>query len=168
MRALAPLDRFLTLTSRTAVGVFFFTLIVVVSIQIATRTFGLTSPVWTEELTRYLLLYMTAFGIGLSLVTGELVNVDMLQEAVSARKAWWMRLFAHAATAALAAAMIAPAWRFTRIGAFQRSPSLQWPMDVIHASVLCLAILLFLFAMLRVIGMLTGAEDGRPQRPEEV
>jgi len=168
MRTLASLDRLLTLVSRTAVGVFFFTLIVVVSIQIVTRTFDLYSPVWTEELTRYLLLYMTAFGIGLSLVSGELVNVDMLQEAVNERCAWWMRLFAHAATVALAAAMIAPAWRFTRIGAFQRSPSLQWPMDIIHASVFFLAILLFLFAMLRVIGMLTGSENGRPQRPEEV
>jgi len=168
MRTLVSLDRLLTLVSRTAVGVFFFTLIVVVSIQIVTRTFDLHSPVWTEELTRYLLLYMTAFGIGLSLVSGELVNVDMLQEAVNARCAWWMRLFAHAATAALALAMIAPAWRFTRIGAFQRSPSLQWPMDIIHASVFFLAILLFLFAMLRVIGMLAGSDDGRPQRPEEV
>jgi len=167
MRPVVSLNRLLTLISRTAVGVFFSTLIVVVTIQIATRTLGLASPVWTEELTRYLLLYMTAFGIGLSLVSGELVSVDMLQEAVNKRCAWWMRLFAHAATAALAAAMIAPAWRFTRIGAMQRSPSLQWPMDLIHASIFCLAILLLLFAVLRVIGMLAGSEDGRPQRPEE-
>jgi len=168
MPALALLNKLLTVVSRTVVGVFFFALIVVVSIQIVARTFDLATLVWTEELTRYLLLYTTAFGIGLSLVTGELVNVDMLQEAVNERKAWWMRLVAHAATAVLGAAMIAPAWRFTRIGTFQRSPTLQWPMSLIHASVLLLAILLFLFALLRVIGMLTRTEDGRPQRPEEV
>jgi len=167
MRILVLLDTRLTQLSRAAVGICFAALIVVVSIQIVTRTFGWYAPLWTEELSRYLVLYMTAFGVGLSLVTGELVNVDMLQEAVSARRAWWMRLCAHIASAALAAAMIAPAWRFTRIGAFQRSPSLQWPMDFIHASVFVLAILLCLFALLRVIGMLAGTEDGRPQRPEE-
>jgi len=167
MRSLALLDKLLALICRTAVGLFFLTLIVVVSIQIVTRTFDWYAPLWTEELSRYLVLYMVAFGIGLSLLTGELVNVDMLQEAVSERKAWWMRLFAHAATATLGAAMIAPAWRFTLIGVFQRSPSLQWPMHLIHASVFLLAILLFLFAILRVIGMLTGSQDGRPQRPEE-
>jgi len=167
MHALALFDRWLTAISRTAVGVFFFVLIAVVTIQIMTRTFGWAAPVWTEELSRYLLLYMTAFGIGLSLVTGELVNVDMLQESVNARKAWWMRLVAHMATAVLGLAMLAPAWRFTQIGTFQRSPSLQWPMHLIHASVLFLAILLTLFALLRIVGMLTGAEDGRPQRPED-
>jgi len=171
MRTLAPLtvlDKLLTVISRTAVGVFFLALIVVVSLQIVTRTLGMNPPVWTEELSRYLLLYMTAFGIGLSLVTGELVNVDILQEAVSARKAWWMRLIANAAMIVLGVAMLWPAWRFTQIGAFQRSPSLLWPMHLIHASMLCLAILLILFAMLRVIGMLAGTEDGRPQRPEEI
>lgn len=167
MQSLALLTRFLTLFSRTAVGVTFFALIVVVCIQIVTRTFGLPSPVWTEELSRYLLLYMTAFGIGLSLVTGELVNVDMLQEVVAERAAWWMRLFAAVCTAVLSAVMVMPAWRFTMIGAFQRAPSLRWSMDYIHASVLVLAVLLFLFAALRVIGMLAGLDDGRPQRPEE-
>lgn len=168
MHNLASLTRFLTIISRTAVGVAFFALIVVVTIQIVTRTFGLPSPVWTEELSRYLLLYMTAFGIGLSLVTGELVNVDMLQEAVSDAAAWWMRLFAAVVTAGLGAVMIFPAWRFTEIGAFQRAPSLRWTMDYIHASVLFLSVLLFLFAALRVIGMLAGTDDGRPQRPEEI
>jgi len=168
MRTLTFLDKLLTVISRTAVGTFFLALIAAVSIQIVTRTFGMNPPVWTEELSRYLLLYMTAFGIGLSLVTGELVSVDLLQEVVSARKAWWMRLVANAATAALGVAMLWPAWRFTQIGAFQRSPSLLWPMHVIHASMLCLAVLLTLFAMLRVIGMLAGTDDGRPQRPEEI
>jgi len=168
MRILTALNKLLSLISRTAAGIFFLTLIIVVTIQIVTRTFDWYALLWTEELSRYLVLYMTAFGIGLSLMTGELVNVDMLQEAVGERRAWWMRLFAHAATATLAAAMLWPAWRFTQIGAFQRSPSLQWPMHLIHASVFLLALALFLFALLRVIGMLAGSDDGRPQRPEEV
>lgn len=168
MHSLALLNRLLTFVCRTTVGLSFFALIIVVSIQIVTRTFGLPSPVWTEELSRYLLLYMTAFGIGLSLVTGELVNVDILQEAVSERVAWWMRLFAAAFTAVLCAAMILPAWKFTAIGAFQRSPSLRWTMDYIHASVLFLAISLCFFAAFRVIGMLAGTDDGRPQFVEEL
>ena len=168
MKNLAYLQGGVAAVSRFVVGLAFFVLIAVVTLQIVTRTFGLPSPVWTEELSRYLLLYMTAFGIGLSLVTGELVNVDMLQEAVTEKAAWWMRLFAAVATAVLGAAMIFPAWRFTQIGAFQRAPSLRWTMDYIHASVLFLSILLFMFALLRVVGMLAGTEDGRPQRPEEV
>ncbi|MEO9339804.1 TRAP transporter small permease subunit [Mesorhizobium sp. SB112] len=165
---MALFTRLFTVASRVAVGLSFFILIAVVTLQITTRTLDLPSYVWTEELSRYLLLYMTAFGIGLSLINGELVNVDMLQETVSEAAAWWMRLFSAVATALLGLVMIFPAWKFTKIGTFQRAPSLRWTMDYIHASVLFLAILLFLFALLRVIGMLAGADDGRPQRPEEI
>ncbi|WP_185983423.1 TRAP transporter small permease [Aureimonas mangrovi] len=168
MPFLSHVTRFLSLACRIAVGLTFFALIVVVTIQITTRTFDLPSYVWTEELSRYLLLYMVAFGIGLSLMTGEFVAVDLVQEAVPERIAWWMRLVATAATAVLAAVMIWPAWRFVSIGAFQRSPSLRITMDIVHASVFTLAILLFLFATLRVVGMLAGTDDGRPQRPEEI
>lgn len=168
MQLLTLFARFLFVLSRTAVGLIFFALIIVVTIQIVTRTFDLPAPIWTEELSRYLLLYMVAFGIGLSLMTGEFVAVDLLQESVSENAAWWMRIVAAAATAVLSATMIWPAWRFVQIGAFQRSPSLRVTMDIVHASVFVLAILLFLFAALRVVGMLAGTDDGRPQRPEEI
>ena len=167
MHFLNLVSRLLVTTTRSLVGLAFFGLIVVVTLQIATRTFGLPSPVWTEELSRILLLYMVAFGIGLSLMTGEFVAVDLLQEAVPERASWWMRLVALAATALLAAVMIWPAWRFVQIGAFQRSPALRVTMDMVHASVFVPAVLLFLFSALRVVGMLAGADDGRPQRPEE-
>jgi len=167
MKSMGLLQRGLATVCRFAIGSAFFALIVVVSLQIFTRTFHLPSPVWTEELSRYLLLYMVAFGTGLSLMTGELVNVDLLQETVSESRAWWMRLFAAICTAAMGAVMIWPAWRFTSIGGMQRSPSLRWPMDIIHASILVLAVLLFLFALLRVIGMIVGTDDGRPTPAEE-
>lgn len=168
MQNLALLQRLMTLVCRSAVGIAFFTLIFVVMLQITTRTFGLSSPIWTEELSRYLLLYLVAFGVGLSLMTGELVNVDLLQETVPEKAAWTMRLLSAVATAILGAVMIWPAWRFTKIGAFQQSPSLRWPMDIIHASILVLSVMLCLFALLRVIGMLAGTDDGRTQYAEEL
>lgn len=167
MHALALAMRLLSAISRAGVGIAFSILIAVVTLQIVTRSLGLYSPVWTEEASRYLLLYMTAFGVGLSLLTGELVNVDLLQEALSERVAWWMRLFSAALTALMGAVMILPAWKFTAIGAFQRSPSLRWTMDYVHASVLVLSILLFLFALSRVVAMLAGTDDGRAQPSEE-
>lgn len=167
MHLLVQIQHYLTLLCRTAVGLAFFTLIAVVMLQVVTRTFGLYSPVWTEELSRYLLLYMTAFGIGMAFVSGDLVNVDLLQEIVTEKKAWWMRLCAAISTAVLGLVMIAPAWRFTLIGKFQLSPTIRIPMSWMHASVMVIGCLLFTFATLRVIGMLSGTENGRPQPIEE-
>lgn len=168
MHAILAFNRLLTCICRLAVGTAFFVLIAVVMLQVITRSFGLYSPVWTEELSRYLLLYMTAFGIGMALITGDLVNVDLLQEIVNDRAAWWMRLCAAASTALLGLVMIMPAWNFTRIGKFQLSPSLRIPMSWIHASVLVLGTLLFIVASVRVIGMILGSDDGRAQPVEEI
>lgn len=168
MSQLAPLQRLLTLLCRTAIGAAFFALIAVVMLQVTARTFGLSSPVWTEELSRYLLLYMTAFGIGIALTTGDLVNVDLLQEVVPERAAWWMRFAAAIGAGLMGLVMIEPAWRFTMIGNFQLSPALRVPMSWAHASVCLLGVMLFLFATLRVIGMLSGTETGRPQPLEDI
>ena len=63
--------------TRFGVGLSFAVLIISVLIQVIGRATG-NSPVWTEELTRYALLYLAAFGAGLSLRTGDLVNVDVI------------------------------------------------------------------------------------------
>lgn len=168
MSQLARLQRLLTFICRAAIAAAFFTLIAVVMLQVIARTFGLSSPVWTEELSRYLLLYMTAFGIGIALTTGDLVNVDLLQEVVSDTAAWWMRFAAVIGTGLMGLVMIEPAWRFTLIGNFQLSPTLRIPMSWVHASVWVLGLMLFLFATLRVIGMLAGTENGRPQPLEDI
>jgi hypothetical protein len=44
---------------------------------------------------------------------------------------------------------------------------MRWTMDIIHASVFFLAVLLLLFAALRFVGMLAGTDDGRSQPPNE-
>ena len=56
-----------------------------------------------------------------------------------------------------------PAWRYTAIGAMQTSPAMGMPMNWAHGSVLLLLAMLGIAALLRVVGMLTGVTDGRPE-----
>lgn len=149
---------------RAAVGIAFAVLIVAVLVQVSGRSIFANSPVWTEELTRFALLFMVAFGVGVSFRNGELVNVDVVSEAVPPRLSWWLRLVSALLTFALSAALIGPALRFTMIGALQTSPALGLRMTVVHASVLVLLAALGLFALLRALAMLAGWEDGRPDR----
>ena len=154
--------------SRAVVGVAFAVLSASVIIQVLGRTVFQSSPVWTEELTRFALLYLAAFGAGLSYRTGDLVNVDIVCEALPGRWPWVLRLVSAIATAVLCAALIYAAWRFTSIGAMQTSPALGWRMDFLHASMLILLLSLLVFSALRIMRMLTGASDGRPVPPEEI
>jgi TRAP-type C4-dicarboxylate transport system permease small subunit len=154
--------------SRAIVGIAFAVLSASVIIQVLGRTVLESSPVWTEELTRFALLYLAAFGAGLCYRTGDLVNVDIVCEALPGRWPRILRLVSAVATAGLCAILIYAAWRFTSIGAMQTSPALGWRMDFLHASMLVLLISLLLFSLLRVVRMLTGASDGKPVPPEEI
>ena len=148
---------------RAGTGLAFLIIIVAVTIQVVSRSLGSGSPVWTEELTRFALLWLAAFGTALSLWSGDLVNVDLLSEALPGRAPWILRLISALIVAAICLLVLPAAWRFTRIGAMQSSPAMGLSMSWVHASVLFLLAALALAAILRVAAMLTGASDGRPE-----
>lgn len=147
-------------------GISFVVLIGAVLVQVAGRTVG-NSPVWSEELTRFALLYTVAFGVGLAFRTGDLVNVDALSESLPERWPWRLRLFSAVVTLAFALYLLPHAWQYVVIGRLQTAPALGVRMDFIHFTVWLLPAVLALFSALRVLGMISGTEDGRPARIAE-
>jgi len=156
------ITRLIVPLARIGAGLAFAVMMVAVVIQVAGRLVG-DSPVWTEELTRYALLYMIAFGAGLAFRTGDLVNVDVVCESLPGKQPWLLRLVAAVSTAGLAIYLLPQAWRYVSIGKMQTAPALGIRMDYVHFTVWLLLAVLAVFAVLRVIGMLAGTEDGRPE-----
>jgi TRAP-type C4-dicarboxylate transport system permease small subunit len=150
----------LTRFAETLVGCAFLMMIVSVTIQVLGRSPLLDAPVWTEELTRFALLYLTAFGVGLSFVRGDLVNVDIVCEALPGKLPWLLRLVSAAVVAFLSGCLLGPAYKFTAIGAFQTSPALGWRMNYIHASVLVMLIFLLIFSLVRISSLLLDPSTG--------
>lgn len=146
---------------RLLIGAAFAVLIGAVLIQVLWRTFG-SSPVWTEELSRYGLLYVAAIGAGLSLRSGDLVNVDIVCEAFGEAWSWRLRLISAILTAAMCVVLFIPAWRYVEIGALQTSPAMGLQMTYVHFSVFALLVILFVFAALKIAAMVLYKEDGRP------
>ncbi|WP_299843567.1 TRAP transporter small permease [uncultured Jannaschia sp.] len=161
MRFVQTLETVVVMIFRVLVGLSFLILIGAVLVQVAGRLSG-ASPVWSEELTRFALLYLAAIGAGLSLRTGELVNVDVVSEAMPPRIAWWLRLISAILVAGLGLYLLPMAWQYTAIGAFQTSPALGLRMSFVHFTMFLMLALLAFFAVLRVVGMLAGTTDGRP------
>lgn len=140
----------------------FVVLMGAVLLQVFSRTFLSTAPVWTEELTRFCLIFIGALGAGLALRSGDMVNVDLVCESLPGRLPRLLRLVSAVITAAFAIALLPAAWAYTMIGARQTAPALAWRMDFIHAAMLVLFVTLALWALMRVAEMLTGRHDGRP------
>ncbi len=164
------MDRFIRAVegfARAATGIAFVVMMIAVLIQLAGRGGVISAPVWTEEAARFCLLFIAAFGAGLALRSGDLVNVDLVCEALPKKWPWRLRLISAAITAGTCALLLLPAWAYTTIGSRQTAPALGVRMDLIHASVLILLAGLGLFALLRVIAMVKGTEDGLAIKPAE-
>ncbi len=166
MQTVDRITKIIVWLCRLGLGFSFAILIVTVLIQVIGRTVGF-SPVWTEELTRFALLYLAAFGAGLALRSGDLVNVDVICEVLPGRAPWTLRLFAAGVTATLALYLLPAGWKYVSIGHMQTSPALGLQMSWAHFSVFLLLALLVVFAALRIVGMLARLDDGLPQKPDE-
>ena len=147
--------------ARLGTGLSFAVLMLSVVVQLAGRGGWMPVQVWTEEAARFALLFLAAFGAGLAFRSGDMVNVDLVCESLPGPWPWRLRLFSAVVVAGLCAILLPSAWFYTSIGVRQTAPALGIRMDWIHGTVLLLLAGLGVFAALRVLGMLTGAEDGR-------
>jgi TRAP-type C4-dicarboxylate transport system permease small subunit len=148
---------------RIGTGAAFGVLICTVLIQVFSRTFLPSSPVWTEELTRHALLFMAAFGVGLSFRNGELVNVEIICDLLPLPVQRALMFISAVLTAGFCLILLSPAWMFVSIGVLQTSPALGVRMDFIHATVFILLAALCLFAVLRIIRIIAGVSDGKAE-----
>lgn len=154
---------FLIVVCRVLVLISMLVLISSVTAQIFARTFLPQSPIWTEEVTRYALLYTVAFGAGLSMLTGDLVNVDLFLEMLGERSRRIVSALALLITALFAGLIVKPSYDYAQIGAWQTSPAIGIHMIWIYDSMIVLSVLLCLFALVAAIRILkTGhVESGK-------
>ncbi|MEO0979182.1 MAG: TRAP transporter small permease subunit [Pseudomonadota bacterium] len=163
MKVILKVYRALELVCRAGVLIAFMVLITAVLTQVLGRAIG-DSPVWTEELTRFALIYMTALGVGLGLMSGDLVNVDIVCDALPDPWPRILNVTASLATAFLAAILLPGAWKYVQIGFLQKSPAMGLQMSFIHFSVFLLFLLLLVFAVMRAVLTLLHVENSHPKQ----
>jgi TRAP-type C4-dicarboxylate transport system permease small subunit len=139
---------------RIAAGACFSVLLIAVFLQVVSRLMLPNPPVWTEELSRFSLIFCAALGVGLALRSGELVGVDVVTAALPPRMRRAVEVLGCLAMIGFSALLLAPGWEFVDIGALQSSPALGWSMFWVHMAVLAAPIALALAALERLLGLL--------------
>lgn len=130
----------------------FSVLIAVTLLQVLGRLPGFPSLVFTEEVARFALVYLVAFGCGIGALRGELVNVDLFVNLLpeGGRKA------AHALSLLLvilfSAAILRGSWDYMMNGLGERARSFEMPMVWVYASVLIIPVALIFFSAARLFG----------------
>ncbi|GHB19747.1 TRAP transporter small permease [Salinicola rhizosphaerae] len=141
-----------------------------VLLQVASRLFLPITLSWTEELTRYLFIYMVSLGAGVVLHRHRNVNVELFHGWLGARGRALYLVLISLITVGFALLVLPNAWKFAQIGAFQTSPTLRIPMIYIfYSSVLLFGALLFyglICALEGLLALIRGTP--RSDRTQEV
>ena len=125
------LDRFLVLMSM----LFFAGLIYVVLLQVYARLFLPRSPHWTEEASRFLMIYMVSFAAGLVAKERAFVSVDLFINLIKGRARAVLQLCIDLGIMFLMAVTVRHGWRNAAIGAIQTSASLGIRMNFIFGAI---------------------------------
>ncbi len=131
-RLATALDAAIRAVLRPVVFAAMAALVAVITLQIVTRVF-FTATGWTEEVARFLLVWLTFLGATLALAEGRHIAVTVLVDRLPAPPRRALVVAGHLAAAAFLAALAWIAWRYTSMQGTQVSAALRVPMIWVYA-----------------------------------
>jgi TRAP-type C4-dicarboxylate transport system permease small subunit len=133
-------------------------LIGVITLQIISRVL-FTAVGWTEELARFLLVWLTFLGATLAFQRGRHIAVTFMVDALPARLRKLARFVALSVVLALMVSLIVIGYRYMQVQSFQKSASLRISMTYVYAVMpLCTAIM----AWYALVDMVEVLIHGKP------
>ncbi len=139
----------------------FSVLIAVTLLQVLGRLPGFPSLVFTEEVARFALVYLVAFGCGVAALRGELVNVDLFVNLLPPAG----RRVAHGLGLLLvilfSLAILRGSWDYMMNGVGERARSFEISMVWVYAAVVVIPAALAFFSAARLFGC--RAPQHRPE-----
>jgi len=148
---MATFERLLVAANRWAVIAVLTAMVVIVFANVCMRYLLGTSVIWSEEVARHLMIWLTFLGSGLALRSGAQIGIDVLQDALPARQARWLRALLVLGMLVLFVLLawfgVDYAWR----ARFQMAAALEIPMSWIYLGmpVGCLLLALHLLFIAR-------------------
>ncbi|MDT8893799.1 TRAP transporter small permease [Halomonas sp. I1] len=150
---LERLERGIDAVTRPVVFVGMAAMVGVITLQIVSRVF-FTSLGWTEEVARFLLVWITFLAATLAYRGGRHIAVDFVVEALPDRPQRLMRLLAGATALAFLVALMLIGYRYMHMQSFQKSASLRLSMTWIYAVIPLSAALMSWTTLLDILSLL--------------
>ncbi|MGY6567018.1 MAG: TRAP transporter small permease [Halomonadaceae bacterium] len=148
-RVIGWMDRlFMLLANLALIGI-----AATVLLQISGRLFLPFALSWTEELSRYLFIYMVALAAGVAIRRHRHVNVELFHHLLGLRARAAYQALICLLIGGFALMVLPAAWQFAQNGAWQTSPTLRVPMLYIFFSTVVLFALVLFYS---VIGFCEG------------
>lgn len=134
--------------------------ILVVFLQVFARFALPQSPSWTEELSRYLFIYMIVFAGGLGVRDKGYAYVDTFQELLSKTAKSILLIAIDVVLLGFIAVVAYKGINFIQLGAIQTSPTLLIPMSIPQASITILATSICIYLIIQISQIIKELGEG--------
>lgn len=136
-------------------------LIGVITLQIVSRVL-FTAVGWTEEVARFLLIWITFLAGTLAFQRGHHIAVTFAVDALPARLRQAAKMLAVLAVIAFMITLVVIGYRYMQVQSFQKSASLRLPMSYVYAVMPISAAIMAWYA---VVDLLELVLEGQPKQP---
>lgn len=133
-------------------------LIAVITLQIVSRVF-FTAVSWTEEVARFLLVWITFMGATLAFQRGRHIAVTFVVNALPGRIRQVARILAVAIALGFMMALVFIGYRYTQVQSFQTSASLGWSMTYVYSIIPACGALMSWYAFVDLVELVAEGPD---------
>ncbi|PMR77572.1 TRAP transporter small permease [Billgrantia endophytica] len=144
-------------------------LIGVITLQIVSRVF-FSAVGWTEEVARFLLIWITFLGATLAFQRGRHIAVTFLVDALPGRLQQLTRIAAILVVLGFMIALIVIGHRYMQMQSFQKSASLRLSMTYVYAIIPISAALMAWYALVDLVELIVkgpqATDTGSPTAEE--
>lgn len=156
------LDRYIYWSTRGICGVLMVAMLVIIFSQVLARYVFQYSLTWSEELGRYIFVWMTFLGMTVAYRAGAHVALDIICAALKGYSRKTLETINDLLVIALSSAIFYSGLNLFFLGMRQKSPALKIPMQYVYIVVPISGLLLLFFA-LRIFWLRhhPAGEDGK-------
>ena len=162
LRLLRRIERGLDAIIQPVVFAGMAALIGVITLQIVSRVL-FTAVGWTEEVARFLLVWITFLAGTLAFQRGRHIAVTFMVDALPGRLRQIARLAALLVVLAFMITLIVIGYRYMQVQSFQKSASLRLSMTYVYAVMPICAAIMAWYALVDIIELLINGEPTQPQ-----
>lgn len=158
MRFLASLTHHIDRLCKAVIFSLFLVMVITTFLQIIFRYVFSAPLTWSEELSRYCLVWLTFTGAAVGIRTGIHVAVEALTRLLPARLKLLVMRFNYLLITVFAAALAKYGFELSMLNMKQLSPAMHIPIGLVYAAVPTGGLLILLFALEKLIA--PGEEGG--------
>ena len=139
-----------------ALGAMLLAICVIVFAGVFFRYFLHIGLGWTEELARYLQIWLTFVGATVAVKRWAHFQLTLIQQWIPARATRFTRIFAIAVVMALAVMLVKNGIDITRVTWNQTSPMMGWRIGYLYLIAPVSGVLMLLFSLRHLVALLKG------------